>query len=411
MNSHPVKPPTAALPPTAAFPPIAKPSAVPTGDTAAEKGKILVIDDTPVNLQLVYAHLRKFNYRVLVAEDGKSGFESAKKMQPDIILLDIMMPGINGFECCEMLKQEASTKDIPVIFMTALIDTAQKVRAFEVGAVDYVTKPVQLPELMARVNTHLQLRRLQMFLTSESRLLQEKNQELERRYKEVTTFSHCISVDLKAPLNAMHGFLKVLAKDLETQGNAQSRHFIRQVMDSRTRMANTIDLLLLLANLHNQQVDMEKLNMTVVLAPVRAKVAENVGPAEIQSPSTWPLAWGYAPWVQIVWEIYLANAIRHGGKSPVVTLGAERLADEGLIKFWIKDNGAGLTPEEQSRLGDGRVDLFMGQDGPDIARVKEGYGLELSVAEQIIENLGGYVGLESAKGKGSLFYFTLPAAE
>jgi len=381
-----------------------------TNANVPEKGTILVVDDTPANLQLVYAQLRHDNYRVLVAEEGKSGYETACKAQPDIILLDVMMPGMNGFECCEMLKRDETTKEIPVIFMTALTDTTQKVQGFNAGAVDYITKPVQLAELMARVNTHLNLRRLRLFLAEQSDTLRQKNVELEKQYKELNTFAHCMTEDLKNPLNAMNGFIKVLAKDAAICDNAQSKHFIQQIADARNRMANTVDMLLLLASVNTYPVQKEKINMNVVLAPVRTAVTGLMESrqGELHAPSKWPDVWGYAPWIQTLWEIFITNAIRYGGKTPQVTLGATILEAERLIKFWVRDNGPGLTAQEQSRLGNGRVDLMMGNDGPDFARTKEGYGLELSVAERIAEKLGGYVGLESEKGKGCEFYFTLP---
>lgn len=377
-----------------------------------EKGTILVVDDTPANLQLVYAHLRNSSFRVLVAEDGLSGYESARNSKPDIILLDIMMPGMNGFSCCEMLKQDAETRDIPVIFMTALTDTTQKVRGFELGAVDYVTKPVQLAELMARVETHIHLRRLQHYLSDQSQDLREKNAELEKQYKELNTFAHCMTADLKNPLNAMNGFIKVLAKDPAILNSPQSKHFVDQIGDARARMAHSVEMLLLLARISVQQPPVEKLNMTVVLASVRGTI---IPPLEARKgrlhvPGNWPAAMGNPEWVQILWEIFIRNAIRYGGNPPEVTLGAEACPDERLVQFWVRDNGPGLSVEEQSRLGDGRVDLLMGSDGPDFARIKEGYGLELSVAERIADKLGGYAGLDSIKGKGSTFSFTLPAA-
>lgn len=119
---------------------------------------LLIVDDNPVNLSVVVDHLEAQNYRVLVALDGEEALERAAYCHPDLILLDVMMPGIDGFETCRRLKARSTTSDIPVIFMTALDDVADKVAAFNAGGVDYISKPFQLDELMARVRTHLDLR-------------------------------------------------------------------------------------------------------------------------------------------------------------------------------------------------------------------------------------------------------------
>jgi DNA-binding response OmpR family regulator len=121
---------------------------------------ILIVDDTPANLSVLVDSLAGIGYYLLVAEDGEDALIQAAHTNPDLILLDAMMPGLDGFETCRRLKAAEATRDIPVIFMTALNDTADKVRAFSAGAVDYVTKPFQHEEVLSRVQTHLDLRRL-----------------------------------------------------------------------------------------------------------------------------------------------------------------------------------------------------------------------------------------------------------
>ena len=140
---------------------------------------VLIVDDTPANLDVLQDMLASSGYEMLIAINGESALKQAEYAGPDIILLDVMMPGINGFETCRRLKQQESTREIPVIFMTALSDTADKVQGFEVGGVDYVTKPLQHEEVLARIETHLTLRNLQ-------RELQLLNEDLERRVKERT---------------------------------------------------------------------------------------------------------------------------------------------------------------------------------------------------------------------------------
>ncbi|MEE9423417.1 MAG: sigma-54-dependent Fis family transcriptional regulator [Methylococcales bacterium] len=136
-------------------------------------GNILIVDDTPANISMLFNLLVEEGYKVLIAEDGESALKQAVKLPPDLILLDILMPGMDGFATCQKLKQQAETREIPIIFMTALSDTEKKVNGFRLGAVDYITKPFQIEEVLVRVENHLNLQRLKNRLQeSEQRLSQ-----------------------------------------------------------------------------------------------------------------------------------------------------------------------------------------------------------------------------------------------
>ncbi|MBW4424843.1 MAG: response regulator [Nostoc desertorum CM1-VF14] len=138
---------------------------------------ILIVDDTPINLEVLYDFLGKAGFTVLIAEDGESAIARAEYAPPDLILLDILMPGMDGFETCRLLKKSGLTQDIPIIFMTALSETVDKVKGFELGAVDYLTKPLQHQEVLARIQLHLKLRSL-------TKTLQEQNLRLESEIAE-----------------------------------------------------------------------------------------------------------------------------------------------------------------------------------------------------------------------------------
>lgn len=141
-----------------------------------DRGAILVVDDVPANLGVLLDFLGDAGFEVLVAESGAGALDQIQYSKPDIVLLDVLMPGLDGFEVCRRLKADPELRDIPVIFMTALSETVDKVNGFEAGAVDYVSKPVQPEEVLARVQAHLEIRRLQ-------RVLEEKNRELEREIR------------------------------------------------------------------------------------------------------------------------------------------------------------------------------------------------------------------------------------
>jgi two-component system, NtrC family, sensor kinase len=151
-----------------------------------EQQIILVVDDNPLNLKLLCKFLNRAGLNTATAEDGLSALEQVKSVRPDLILLDVMMPDIDGFETCQRLKADESTRDIPVIFMTALTDTEHKLQAFQLGAVDYITKPFHKEEILARIHIHLELRSLTHKLAAQNSELQYSQHELEQRVEERT---------------------------------------------------------------------------------------------------------------------------------------------------------------------------------------------------------------------------------
>ncbi len=164
-----------------------------------EKSTILIVDDSPANLELLSDFLEDSGFNLLAAEDGHTALEIAAKENPDLILLDVMMPNLDGFETCRRLKANRATKEIPVIFSTALSETEDKVKAFKIGAADYVTKPFEFAEILARINTHLSIRKLQKSLLEQNQQLQQENirrrrvldalQESRQRYRVLADYS------------------------------------------------------------------------------------------------------------------------------------------------------------------------------------------------------------------------------
>lgn len=176
------------------------------------KGVILIVDDTPANLDLMVAALTDEGFEVAVAVDGESALEQLNHGLPDLILLDVLMPGLDGFETCRQLKTQPNTQDIPVIFMTALTDTEDKVKAFQAGAVDYVTKPLQYDEVLARIRTHLTLRNLQQNL---EQTVSERTRELQNAFKEVAALKRQLETEnvyLKEEIKNTHNFDTLIGK-------------------------------------------------------------------------------------------------------------------------------------------------------------------------------------------------------
>ena len=154
-------------------------------------GNILIVDDTPANLRLLSNMLVEQGYKVRLSPNGKLALMNAQAAPPDLILLDIKMPGMNGYEVCEQLKADPRTRDIPVIFISALDQTEDKVKAFTFGGVDYVTKPFQVEEVLARVETHLRLSELQRQLTERVRELEEALDKVKKLEGLLPICSYC----------------------------------------------------------------------------------------------------------------------------------------------------------------------------------------------------------------------------
>ena len=366
---------------------------------------ILIVDDTPANLRLLSQMLTERGYKVRAVLSGPQALMAAQAAPPDLILLDIRMPEMDGYEVCQRLKTGEQTRDIPVLFISALSETEDKLKAFTVGGVDYITKPFQFEEVLARVETHLALRNLHRQLQAANAELARQIDELRARNEELDAFAHTVAHDLKNPLNQIVGYAEMLEQYYATLSSVERMKSVGGIARSGRKMDSIIEELLLLAGVRKTEVQLAPLDMgqTVTEAQQRLTYLIKEYQAEIVLPAAWPTALGYAPWIEEIWVNYLSNGCKYGGTPPRLELGGDALPD-GRARFWVRDNGDGLTSEEQSRL-------FTPFTRLDQARAR-GYGLGLSIVRRIAEKLGGQVGVErdGAPGQGSTFYFTLPAA-
>ncbi len=385
----------------------------------ANKHTILIVDDVPANVRVLYEFLLKQGFKVRVAKDGRSALKTTEHACPDLILLDVMMPGMDGFEVCQALKSQESTREVPIIFMTALADTIDKIRGFSLGAVDYITKPFQQEEVLARVNAHLSLRKLQRELIDEIQqrkeaemTLQQHAVELEKRNLELDAFARTVAHDLKNPVNGIIGFTELLLEECSpvVPPSPESIEYLHWVVKAAQKMVTIIDSLLLLAGVSKQaKVELHPLEMAQIVSQVQLRLVQLLREyhCDLRLPTNWPVAKGYAPWVEEIWANYISNALKYGGKPPRIELGADLLPPLSsspqieMIRFWVRDNGPGLSKDAQTQLFTPFTRLHKDR--------AEGHGLGLSIVQQVVERLGGQVGVESQEGRGSLFYFTLPA--
>ena len=364
--------------------------------TDAPLASILIVDDMPDNLRLLSRMLTDRGYQVRPMLNGAQALVSAQTQPPDLILLDIMMPAMNGFEVCAQLKADPRTADIPILFISALNDTENKVKAFEVGGVAYVTKPVRVEEVIARVKTHLQVREMQ-------RQLRQEIVERDGLIADLQAYAHTVAHDLRNPISSVLGFTLLLETQFDLLDEAERRQSLAAIGQSMRTLTSIVDELLLLAEVRQRQLSLVPLAMGEIVDSALQRVtdmAREAG-ATITAQEQWPAALGYAPWVEQIWINYLSNAIKYGGAPPIIEIGSDRQPG-GYVRCWVRDYGGGLTPEQQARL-------FTPFERLEQER-STGHGLGLSIVKRIVAKLGGEVGVESSglPGEGSTFFFTLP---
>ncbi len=352
---------------------------------------LLIVDDIPANISVLTNFLKNAGFKVLVAQNGKRAIQKAEYAAPDLILLDVMMPEMDGFEACRILKSQDSTKKIPIIFMTALADTVDKVKGFELGAADYITKPIQQEEVLARINAHLNLYKLQ--------------QNLQVCNLQLDAFSRTVAHDLKNPLNTVIGYADELVEICSEENllNADLRSQLDLVAKASHKMEDIINSLLLFARTTKDEfLDKQPLDMSEIIQQVQERLVYAIedSKAEIIIPDNFPTVISYAPWVEEILANYISNGLKYGGSPPKIELGADILEDDNMICFWVQDNGQGLSEEAQAKLFTPFTRLHQER--------AEGHGLGLSIVQQIVERLDGKVGINSKIGQGSRFYFTLP---
>jgi two-component system, sensor histidine kinase and response regulator len=372
---------------------------------------ILIVDDTPANLRLLAQLLAEHGYKVRAVLNGQRAIEAAQAQVPDLILLDVMMPELDGYAVCQRLKNQPLTREVPVIFISALDEADDKVKAFTAGGVDYVTKPFEPREVLARVQTHLMLHRLARQLEIVNAEQAQQLDELAARNEDLDAFAHTVAHDIKSPMAVISGYADLLLEAFDDLPSDKRADALNSISRGTQKIVNIIDELLLLAGVRKVEVQLVPLVMARVIREVWQRVEYTLieYQAETIVPTTWPAALGYEPWIEEVWVNYMTNACKYGGQPPRLELGADPPNSQnpenlGQVRFWVRDNGRGLSQEDQARL-------FTPFTRLDQARAR-GHGLGLSIVRRIIEKQGGQVGVTSSgvPGEGSTFYFTLPAS-
>lgn len=362
--------------------------------TECIKAEILIVDDTPDNLRLLSRILMRQGYEVRKALNGQMALASAQINPPDLILLDIRMPYMTGYEICEALKADPTTCEVPVIFISALDDVLDKVRAFSVGGVDYVTKPFQEAEVLARVENQLRLRHLQ-------RQLQLRNQALERSNRELEQFAHVVSHDLQQPLQSITGFTRLMQlgyPDLDEKG----QQYLQSILEAGGRMQRLITDLLGYAQADQLPARFDLVDCNLLLQQVLQTLSlEMTEKQVVLETDTLPTVRGSDVQLLQLLQNLIGNAIKflRPGVHPQIRLTVTPQGQQWL--FALHDNGIGIEPDKLNHV----FEVFQRTQA---AKQYPGSGIGLATCKRIVENHGGQIWAESQVNQGTTFYFTLP---
>jgi two-component system, sensor histidine kinase and response regulator len=364
-----------------------------TSEVTSAKSRILVVDDISKNLQVVGTMLRNEGYEVMPAGSGAQALERVSVRLPDLILLDLMMPEMDGLETCHRLKADPLTRQIPVIFLTASNEMEHLVKGFELGAVDYVTKPFNPPELLARVRTHLELK--------------HARQRLREMNDEKNEFMGIAAHDLRNPLSAIKGYSEMMIEDARALQHRELEENGRRVLDAASRMAEMVQNLL-------DANRIERGEMTVILAPtelgsILSGVIENQRPRAAAKQQTIHLQKEAAPvtvlvdktvMVQVL-ENLLSNAVKYSPLGKNIQVRLDKVAE--AIRVAVQDEGPGLSAEDQKKLFGKFARLSAKPTGGEHST-----GLGLSIVKKMVEAMNGRVWCESELGRGATFTVEFP---
>ncbi len=374
---------------------------------------VLIVDDNSTNLGMLSDYLSARGFKVSLATSGEQALKRVERISPDIILLDIMMPpGMDGFDVCQRLKANDTTRDIPVIFLTALSETQDKVKGFNVGAVDYITKPFQQTEVLARVTTHLTIRKLF-----------QENMKYER-YRSLAQTVAGVAHELNTPLGVVNTAVNLIANRVKSDeitslfGQKSSLQAILEDIQEATHLAqsNISWAHTLVQNFKKISVsqfteDKETLNLAELVREIVGLFSLNAKKAQLRIdvqatlPETNKVWSGYPGCLTQVILNLLSNIERYaypermGGRIEI-GIAADDGRDSPCFVITIQDFGQGIDPEHLSQI----FEPFF-----TTGRSQGGTGLGLSIMHNIVtEALKGTIEVTSEPGQGTMFTVTFP---
>jgi len=361
------------------------------------KKKVLIVDDELDMRIFLSTLLETSGYQPFTTRDGLDGVSKARTVKPDIIILDVMMPGMDGFEVCRRLKDDPTTSDIPIIFITALNETKNKVKGFSVGCVDYVTKPFQPDEIRARVDTHLELCRAK-------RELQQSYDKLHETETQRDGLVQMIVHDMRSPIFAILGNLEMAEMEPLPKGATTC---IDSALSATGMLMEMISTLLDVGKMEAGKMTLDF--SAVDISDLAGETIRMLEPLRgqrrltIASPEKMEIFAGDTNLIRRVLQNLISNALKFTDKDKGIITVFIEIATKDKTRVSVVDNGNGIPLEYREKVFDKFCQVAANKQS-------KGYstGLGLTFCKLAVEAHGGGIGLESEMGGGSTFWFELP---
>ncbi len=364
-------------------------------------GTVMIVDDEPDNLNVLEAVLSQAGYRVTVFPRGDLALAAAGAEPPDLVLLDIRMPGMDGYEVCRRFKADETLCPIPVIFISALAAADDIAAGFACGGVDYIAKPFREPEVLARVRTHLSLRGAYLKLAGQHEQLQalEKHRDM---------LVHMLVHDMRSPLHAVLGQLEMVVEDDKNDLKPEDVDSLHAAIHGARVLERMVSVMIDLSRIESGKMPMNRVSASLhelfyaarrqSLDPSsRCRITESISSRCPHVLCDIDLS------VRIIANL-LSNALKYAPRESEIALGAA--PDPAGVRIWVRDTGPGVPAQFHAMI----FEKFGVVERPAGSRLPS-TGLGLAFCKHVVEAQGGAIGIESEPGKGSTFWFTLPAAE
>jgi len=375
---------------------------------------ILIVDDEIQNRKLLETLLRPENYRTLTAANGAEALAMIARDSPDLILLDVMMPGMDGYQLAGILKAAPATSNIPIIMVTALGDRAARVAGLSAGAEEFLTKPVDRTELWLRVRNLLRLKALgdlhkkaqEKILALNSELevrVEQRTAQLQASYQELEAFSYSVSHDLRTPLSSIAGFSSLVDKEIGAKADTERiRHYLSRIRSGVVQMGASIDALLSLAQVSRAVLRLESVDLSALARSRLERYCESEPDRLVQldiEPGL--VVEGDSQLLRKTLDHLLGNAWKFSARKEQTNIafrGEARM--DGSRVYAVQDNGCGFDMAYSDKLFQSFQRLHSVSEFP-------GTGIGLATVHRIVTRHGGKVWAESVLDRGATFYFTL----
>lgn len=371
-----------------------------------ENDLILIVDDIPENLQLLGNVLREANYRVAFATSGKQALTILNTIVPDLILLDITMPEMDGFSVCSKIKEIEKLQNVPVLFLTAHTNKDDVVKGFELGAVDYITKPFNSQELKARIKTHLDLKKSKEKILKQYEELNTLNKELQELITSRDQFYSIIAHDLRSPFNTILGFLQLILEDYYSMTDEDKYQFINNIYTSAQNLHNLLEKLLswIRSQTGRLKLNPENFDLNFLVNEILPLYHSGFEKKNINYnfyPTDNLIVFADTDTVSTVIRNLISNAIKFTPQNGRITM--RTYSENDFAIFSINDTGMGMSPEDLEKL------FIPGKKVVKLGTEKEtGTGLGLILTKEFVEKNNGKIWVESKLNVGTTFYFSVP---